>query len=81
MQLELVGKLGVVLRQDLSTASQTARWIARSTTGFEIASNVACEINAEVEIGVVRIDHRRRLLGQWGREKQQTASNQSGCQT
>jgi len=63
MQLELVGKLGVVLRQDLRTASQTARWIARSATGFEITSNIAGEINAEIEIGVVRIDDCRNLLG------------------
>jgi len=55
MHLGLVRKLGVVLRQDLSSASQTARWVARSATRFEIASNVAGVINAELEIGIVRI--------------------------
>jgi len=55
MQLGLVGKFGVVLRQDLSSASQTARWVARSATGFEVASNVAGVINTEIEIGIVRI--------------------------
>jgi hypothetical protein len=37
----------------MGTASQTARWIPRSATGFEIASNVACIIDAEIEIGIV----------------------------
>jgi hypothetical protein len=45
----------MVFRQDLSSASQTARWIARSATGFEVASNIAGVIDAEIEVGVVRI--------------------------
>src|SRR5207253_9792853 len=73
----LVRKLRTVLRQDLGTAGQTARWIARSATGFEVASNVAGVVNAEIEIGVVRRDSHWSLLGQRRPERPQAGHSQS----
>jgi hypothetical protein len=63
MNMRLVGEFGAVLSQNLSSASQTARWVARSATGFEVASNIAGVVNAEIEIRIVSVDGGRPLLG------------------
>lgn len=80
MQLGLIGKFRAVLRQDLSTASQTARWIARSATRLKVASNIACVVDAEIEIGTVKIESCRRLLGQGDRQRQKASQSETCCQ-
>jgi hypothetical protein len=62
MKVGLIRELDTVLCQNLSSASQTARWVARSTTGLEVASNIAGVVNAEIKIGIVSIDGDRHLL-------------------
>jgi hypothetical protein len=61
----------MILFQDRGTASQTARGIARSATGFEIAPNVTCKVNAKVEIAIVCLlwDEGRRLSAQLHEER------------
>ncbi len=70
----------MILSEDFCTASQTARWIARSATGFDIASNVTREVNTEIKVGIVCV--RRSPCGilregdNWVSMKQQAQCDQ-----
>jgi len=58
-QLDLQGRLVLellaIFADYMGTASQTARWVSGSATGLEIASNVACIVDAEIKIGIILI--------------------------
>jgi hypothetical protein len=55
LQRRLVLKLLAILADYISTASQTARWVPGSATGFEVASNIASIINAKLEIRIIQV--------------------------
>jgi hypothetical protein len=55
LQSRLVLKLLAILADYIGTASQTARWISGSATGLEIASDVACIVDAEIKLGIILI--------------------------
>ncbi len=77
MHLSFAGKLGAILGEDLGTASQTARGIARSATRFEVASNIAGVVDTKIEVSIVRVRIDGCLLGRRRQERKEAGQAQT----